>query len=354
MNKKNIIIAVIIVCIVLGAYFLGTQRQQESGNQTLGQNGTKSQKEAGVVEKDIPSKSMGKIAFEASGSIHLIDPDGKNETVLIDGRNPVWAPDGKTISYIGSRTMPAPSGNTDPLIGLTTLNIIDTISKQNKELASCDYQSNCMANASWAPDGKKILFSQEENSGQATLNMMNVDTGELIKLASHDHKDGLYLFDISHDGQKIAYCSNSEHLTIVNMDGTGKEEFQNASCYASDPIDWSPDGRIIITSQEVVKVSEKTTITLPHNYGFALSPDGKKIAYVTTDYAIFTMNIDGTQNTRITDDRTCFEKLCWSPNGKQIAYSGDNAILVVNSDGSEQKKIIDTNDIDTIMAWSPK
>jgi Tol biopolymer transport system component len=96
-----------------------------------------------------------------------------------------------------------------------------------------------------------------------------------------------------------------------------------------------------------------------------LSPDGKKIAYVAWDsnpryeiwtYDIYTMNADGSNQTRLTDGHGHKEQPAWSPDGKKIAFiltNGGPDIYVINADGSNQTQLTSDPDWDIYPAWAP-
>ena len=84
----------------------------------------------------------------------------------------------------------------------------------------------------------------------------------------------------------------------------------------------------------------------PHNNCPKLSPDGTKIAYHSdTDshdrYAIWTMNIDGSNQKRITEKEGLFAE--WSPDGKTLIFSGRRngvwEILMIPSNGGEESNL---------------
>lgn len=84
----------------------------------------------------------------------------------------------------------------------------------------------------------------------------------------------------------------------------------------------------------------------PHHNGPVLSPDGSKIVYHSdTDghdrYAIWTMNIDGSNKRRITQKEGLFAN--WSPNGKNIIFSGRRngiwEIITIPSEGGEEMNL---------------
>jgi Tol biopolymer transport system component len=106
----------------------------------------------------------------------------------------------------------------------------------------------------------------------------------------------------------------------------------------------------------------------------AWSPDGKRIAFTssrdaTTDgnvgiyIEIYVMNADGSQPTRLTSNLAQDESPAWSPDGKQIAFVSkrdattdefySEEIYVMNADGSQQTRLTNNTARDEMPAWSP-
>jgi WD40 repeat protein len=92
----------------------------------------------------------------------------------------------------------------------------------------------------------------------------------------------------------------------------------------------------------------------------AWSPDGKKIAYISSDingnYDIFSIDADGSHQRRLTTtgvDQYAYP--AWSPDSSKIAYmscaQSGCAIYTMNADGSNQTRMIET-DV-SWFAWSP-
>jgi TolB protein len=89
------------------------------------------------------------------------------------------------------------------------------------------------------------------------------------------------------------------------------------------------------------------------------SPDGQRIAIVSDrddgNWEIYLMDADGTQQRRLTNTPEKDEAApAWSPDGEKIAYVtgffGDNpSIWVMDADGSGQKRLVDGN----WPSWSP-
>jgi len=94
----------------------------------------------------------------------------------------------------------------------------------------------------------------------------------------------------------------------------------------------------------------------------AWSPDGSRIAFVSTDNQIFVMKADGSGRRQITNTPTAKQEPAWSPDGTRIAYVAnsfdvdqqtDLEIWVINADGSGRTQVTNNSFPDTQPAWSP-
>ncbi len=100
--------------------------------------------------------------------------------------------------------------------------------------------------------------------------------------------------------------------------------------------------------------------TYSYNLDNSLSPDGSKMVFVKVvenRAQLFTMNIDGSQERRITNVDAEFEDPAWSRDGKKIAFvkrqNGRSRIFVSNIDGSDSRPI-SPEGMDAIHpTWSP-
>lgn len=90
------------------------------------------------------------------------------------------------------------------------------------------------------------------------------------------------------------------------------------------------------------------------------SPDGSRIVFFSDrdgNYEIYSMNPDGSDQTRMTDNPATDRQPSFSPNGKKILFvserDGNVEIYVMNADGSNQKRLTDNPSGDHCPFFSP-
>jgi Tol biopolymer transport system component len=97
-----------------------------------------------------------------------------------------------------------------------------------------------------------------------------------------------------------------------------------------------------------------------YDFSPAWSPDGSKIAFITNrdgNNEIYTMNPDGTGQTRLTNTTTDERFPAWSPDGSKIAFqsfaqNGNGQVYVMNADGSGLIDLSVDVDAEGEPAWS--
>ncbi|HEY0081575.1 MAG TPA: hypothetical protein VGB61_02200, partial [Pyrinomonadaceae bacterium] len=90
-----------------------------------------------------------------------------------------------------------------------------------------------------------------------------------------------------------------------------------------------------------------------------LRPNGK-IVYMSArdgNPEIYSMNSDGTAQTRLTNHAAADYDPAWSPDGTRIVFTsqrdGNNEIYLMNADGSNLRRLTDNPAVDYDAAWSP-
>lgn len=177
----------------------------------------------------------------------------------------------------------------------------------------------------WSPDGKKIVFTSTRD-GQRSIYVMDAD-GKNVKRLTRNGND--YEPTWSPEGKKIAFRrrSRGEHVFVMNADGSGQVSL---ACPASCPA-WSRDSRKLA-------------------FGSARGGRG---------YHLHIMDADGSNVKQLLPRQTGFGFPAWSPNGKQIAYTGyDPAkrawdLFVYDFATRRDKQLTKLPGINTYAAWSP-
>ena len=213
-----------------------------------------------------------------------------------------------------------------------------------------------------SPDQRTIIFSTP-TSGKGDIAKHDIGNNFTTLLSNNPNYEGDAEF--SPDGEKIVFIREENgvaKLWLMNSDGTNQTRLTKNDGYDFSP-SFSPDGKKIVFSRNVsdlkftpgtaasaeifvidVDGTNETRITNNEVADFepSFSPDGKQIIFDTWAQKIWIMNTDGTNLTQIGTGASA----SFSPDGKQIVYvSGEFAreISVMNPDGTNTKPIVSAN-----------
>jgi TolB protein len=260
----------------------------------------------------VPGAVAQTIAFSKPGTgagsdIFLVNPDGTNVVNLTDATGddirPAWSPDGSRLAYTCLRQ---PDGS---------LKEPRRICVRNADGTGFAVLSNTLADdygPTWSRDGSRIALT--------------TFSGGIISQPS---------------------------LTIMNADGTGRFSF-GIFPGASNP-DWSPGNTSLVfemnnsiwTFNTFTQNSLRLT-NFTSDWRARYSPDGSKIAFYSTrdgQADIYVMNVDGTGQTRLTDNPAWDTSPAWSPDGTKILFTSlrdgpsTPALYLMNADGSNQTRV---------------
>jgi TolB protein len=185
----------------------------------------------------------------------------------------------------------------------------------------------------------KIAFTSDRDGNQEIYVMNNDGTGQ-VRLTNNYGADNFPAF--SPDGTKIAFVSQNPsptfaiNIRLMNADGTNQTELTPIAIGGSQS-PWADSGSL------------------------SWSPDGSKIAFGDGG-EIFTINVDASNRTNLTNHPANDFDPAWSPNGALIAFASDrrdpnllSIIYSMNVDGSNIKVLSDSGYYASRFSpdWSP-
>jgi Tol biopolymer transport system component len=264
--------------------------------------------------KPLP-KGPNKLLFFESGILHMIDPDGKNETKLSEKPSGILiipttlrlSPDGKKLAYLAVNTEKQERGKGPTRVVNHRLHFKELTDKG----LGTDLEIDCLSIA-WSADGSQIATSDWiEQQVSAIHYLVDVKTKEKKKLMLPDNHfiadwtpDGKYLLTrswVKKDDKQIS------RLHLMNLDGTEHKVLTDEKTNATGGR-VSPDGTRVLCS-----------IPRPPDPKEKVGPKGKPIPPRTD---LHVLHLDSGKLTLVADiaENGTYLSSCWSQDGKQIAY----------------------------------
>ena len=237
----------------------------------------------------------------------------------------------------------------------------------------------------WSPNGKRIAFISQRQTGEYAIFLMNADGTGKTEITTVNYQPSQYYgtgwtISWSPDGSRLVFVNvqgNVGSLYIVNADGTNRRFLTNGYNPA-----WSPDGAKILFIRgafpwtlHTIKPDGTDLRTLPplpnyYNwyYDATWSPTGSEIAITAFDAAnevIFIANADGSNPREFHSQCSELSLGCsrlaapsWSPDGRSIAFlswglQSGIEIYVKDIAGGESRRLTDTGGNNSDPSWQP-
>ncbi|MBN8591157.1 MAG: PD40 domain-containing protein [Anaerolineae bacterium] len=314
----------------------------------------------------------GQMAFNgrtgSTGEIFIRNPDGTGEINVsnhaADDNSPTWSPDGTRLAFVSTR-----SGNQD----------IWLVNADGSGLRQLTNHSSFDREIAWSSDGTKIAFSSGRTGGGDIYVISVAGTG--IPSATRFTRSTLNEYNPvwAPNGGGIAYV-------VDTGTSTGADLYWRLATAAGAPVGnpirltnrngtdtapfFSPDGSKIVFRAPVSGVDQIWVVNLVgqgapsiigplttqgNNYFQSWSPDSTRILFQSTrdgNPEIYSMNADGSSQTRLTNNSVSEAYAVWSADARQIAFQRGNDLWLMNADGSNQRNVSNTpNRTELEIVW---
>ncbi|WP_346352891.1 calcium-binding protein [Azotosporobacter soli] len=185
---------------------------------------------------------------------------------------------------------------------------------------------------------KRKIAYVTENNGLSELFLMDEDGQNQEKLFSSVKKleaviwspSGSSLAVVTDGRIKVYELCQSGYVEVQNLLGK-KPVWQNATTLTYETV---VSGGVAIMSQTISDpYGAKEVLRRPNIASYAISPDGKQIAYLnTTNNGLWLADLITKKDTLLSGDVTA-QNPVWSPNGNRIAYTNVDGVHIITSDG---------------------
>jgi Tol biopolymer transport system component len=285
-----------------------------------------------VASSSLWPSTNGRIAYRADDNgdpdVFAIESAGGNPVNLTENSGladlqPAWSPDGRRIAYVRR----IGEGGRLDLFAMTS---------EGKGRTRLTNTPAPERDPAWSPDGTRIAYAARTGgAGPFRIFVARPDGTGRTRLTTQAKGDADRSPAWSPDGTRIAFVSDRDggfpEIYTMNADGTGVNRL-TANVFVDGNPSWSPDGTRILVERCCTKgqsdivaidVATHAEINLTNSPSFmdfdpVWSPDGSRIAYVSFQVTegnvdIWTMNADGTQQRRLTQDAAIELAPDWQP-----------------------------------------
>jgi TolB protein len=255
---------------------------------------------------------------EHGHDVFVMNADGSEQINLTnspkDDMAPSWSPDGKHILFTSERDTDSPYHS--------------DIYKMNADGSGLVRLTNSKWGADyplWLPDGGHIVYRLDEDVGKYAFYIMDADGNDEIRLTEADYK---YYgnTEISPDGTNLL-LETTKDLFLLSLEEGGILKLTNHDQLLTEPV-WSPNNTQVAFSlrredENIWDIHlmdadgnglERLCDQIDNTYSPSYRPDGRRIAFGSSDGVIYLVNPDGSNLVRLTGSGLQGGSPVWSPN----------------------------------------
>ena len=282
----------------------------------------------------------------SSGEIFVLDIARNNVNRFAQKnvfyRFPIWSSDGSKLAYRADNN----------------IHYVDVQSGFSEELVKSEFSTFFSVNYDWSPDGKELAYLEENDNADLTLNIINIETKQVIKSIFIGGNLFYSAIDWSPRGDYVIIYSGNKDARLVDLRNETVEVIEGIG--GSISIAWCPNGEAFaystVAPQELLKydtslynvgTKERLEITDLDASQISWSEDGTTMAFVSrldNIYHLYTLEI-GAGPVEVFTRNDKIRLLGWS--------SDDSELLFINPDSKRLSSItLETGEIKNLSRRS--